>query len=277
MSALAALIALTALGAAACGVQPVGSAPPDPEAPPPIALVGGIDGVNRVLDADGNARYLGEVSNGGEVVACNVNLSINSYDAFGNLLNNPGNSQLSAGDVFGESFRFSAFTTQGYDNCISPGKRASFDIRNDFALSRVVSIAVAIPCADPDLYKGCIAGDPPFALPSADLVVEGAIVEGVTGDGRLLYTGTVRNQNPLGSVAAYHVKIVLTAHNAAGLVVDVGCARMDYATCPPPANATLSNARLDPGQLWVFNVPLSIVPGVACTGCVSSVINQKAP
>ncbi|MEO6665405.1 MAG: hypothetical protein ABIO65_01350, partial [Nitrospiria bacterium] len=159
--------------------------PPDPEAPPPIALVGGVAGVNRVLDADGNARYLGEISNSGAVVACSVNLSINSYDALGNLLNNPGNPQLSAGYVFGESFRFSAFTTQGYDNCISPGKRASFDIRNDFALNRVVSIAVAIPCADPDLYEGCIAGDQPFAPPSADLVVEGAIIEGVTDDGRM--------------------------------------------------------------------------------------------
>lgn len=263
--------------AAACGnIEPVGSSPREPDPPPPIAVVGGVNGINRVADADGNARYLGEVSNTGAVVACNIKIAINSYDVSGRLLSNPGNAQLSFGDVLGESFRFSAFTSQGYENCISPGKTAPFDIRNDFALSQVHSLTVDLPCGNPGLYEGCIADDQPFVPPAAELALEGMVTEGVTADGRVVYTGVIHNQSPIDALPAYHVKIVITAHSADGRVVDVACATMDHAICPPPQGEPLANMGLGPGDAWTFSVPVSILPSQTCSGCSSYIINHRA-
>lgn len=230
--------------------------------------------MNRVADADGNARYLGEIENRGTQVACNINLSINSYDAFGALLNNPGDRRFGFGDVLGESFRFSSFTPQTFENCISPGRRASFDIRTDVRLDRVASIAVDIPCGHESLYAGCLGQDQPFFPPTPDLVLAAPMVEGVSSDGRLVYSGLVQNQSPVGTATAYHVKIVITAYNAQGIVADVACAAMDGPTCPLPAGMA-SSTGLAPGALWPFAVTMSIPPSAACQGCVSAVINRR--
>ena len=260
------------LGLVACGVEPVGKLPPLPEPEPAIQLAGA---VTMVADADRNARYLGEVKNSGDVVACSINLSINSFDADGRLLNDPSNTQLSFSDLLGETFRFSAFATKTQDNCISPGERGSFDIRTDVPIAKVASHVVDIPCGHEDLYAGCLAAkDQPFAPPGAPLVLDGAILESVAADGRVVYSGTIRNVS-VAPVVAYHVKIVMTARNAQGLVADVACATMDGPTCPLAADAVISGESLSSQETWSFTVPLSIPPSATCPGCFSFHINQK--
>ncbi|MBI3606637.1 MAG: hypothetical protein HY207_01560 [Nitrospirae bacterium] len=272
-SAIGILACIVAAGLSACGIETSAKAPEKPVPPPPIALAGA---VNKVADANGNARYLGEIKNNGTVVACSINLSINSYDAAGNLLNDPSNSQFSFGDLLGETFRFSAFAPQAQDNCLSPGRTGSFDIPTKVRLGDVVSFVVDVPCGKQQFYSGCLASDQPFVPPPATLVLDGAVTEGVTGDGRVVYTGAIRNQSEAESAVAYHVKIVMTVKNADGLVVDVACATIDGSVCPVPADANLANTSgLRPQDTWNFTVPLSITPAETCSGCFSFVINQK--
>jgi hypothetical protein len=267
------LVSFAAFGLGACGgVEPAGKLPPLPEPEPAIAPAGA---VTTVADAGGNARYLGEVKNSGDVVACYINLSINSFDAGGNLLSNPGNKEFNFGDLLGETFRFSAFATKTQDNCISPGDTGSFDIRTDVPIAKVASHAVDIPCGHKDLYPGCLAAkDQPFVPPSAPLVLDGAISESVGTDGHMVYSGTIRNMS-VAFVVAYHVKIVITARDAQGLVADVACATMDGPTCPLAADAVTSGESLSSQETWSFTVPLSIPPSATCPGCFSFHINQK--
>jgi len=261
-----------ALGLVACGVEPVGTLPPLPEPEPAIQLA---RAVTMVADAGGNARYLGEVKNSGDVVACYINLSINSFDADGRLLNDPSNTQLSFSDLLGETFRFSAFVTKTQDNCISPGDTGSFDIRTDVPIAKVASHVVDIPCGHEALYAGCLAPkDQPFAPPGAPLVLDDAISESVGPDGRVVYSGTIRNVS-VAPVVAYHVKIVITARNAQGLVADVAGASMDDQPCLLAADAQFSCVSLTPLQTWSFTVPLSIPPSATCPECFSFHINQK--
>ncbi|MEW6684305.1 MAG: hypothetical protein AB1451_15520 [Nitrospirota bacterium] len=222
----------------------------------------------------GNARYLGEVENSGNEVACNIRVTVNSYDSSDNLLTNPANPNSGFADLLGETFRFSAFTSATMENCLSPGKRASFDIRNDFPLDRVARIEASTTC-DGALYEGCLDNGQPFAPPVATLVVEGAVTEGVTGDGRVVYSGTIRNQSPPSFAPTYHVKIVFAARNAAGLVVDVACSTIDGAECPVPQGSPSANTGLGPGDTWSFSVPLSIGPSDTCSGCFFYIINQN--
>ena len=273
LSAAVVVLAGLALGLVACGVvEPVGTLPPLPEPEPAIALAGA---VTMVADADHNARYLGEVKNSGDVVACSIKLSINSFDADGHLLSNPGNPQLNFGDLLGETFRFSAFAPGTLDNCISPGGKGSFDIRTDVPVAKVASRVVDIPCGHEELYVGCLAAkDQPFTPPSAPLVLDGAISESVGADGLVVYRGTIRNVS-VAPVDAYHVKIVMTARNVQGLVADVACATMDGPTCPLAADALPSGVSLSSQETWSFTVPLSIPPSATCPGCFSFHINQK--
>lgn len=261
-------------------------------------------GINWITDAAGNARYVGEIVNNSNKVACNIGVSVNSYDASGNLLTNPGNSQFGFANLFGETFRFSSSTTQTMENCLSPGHRATFDIRNDFPLKfkvprtdangdpitdqngnilfeevpNVAWIEASTTC-DGVLFDGCASPQPPngqpFAYPVAVLGIEGSVTEGVDGLGHVVYTGTVRNKSLTGAAPTYHVKIVFTARNAAGLVVDVACATIDGSECPVPQGSPPSNTGLGPGDSWVFSVPLSIPPSKTCSGCFSYIINQK--
>jgi hypothetical protein len=258
-----------------CGnIQSVEADPPQPTPPPPIGVVGGEAGITRVTDAAGNARYLGEVENLGDEVACNIRVTVNSYDSSDNLLTNPANQNSGFADLLGETFRFSAFTSAIQETCLSPGKRAPFDIRNDFLLSQVMRIESSTTC-DGALYEGCLDKGQPFAPPVATLAVDGAVSEGVTGDGRVVYSGTIRNQSPSDFAPTYHVKIVFTARNAAGLVVDVACSTIDGAECPVPQGSPSANTGLGPGDTWSFSVPLSVEPSDTCSGCFSYIINQK--
>jgi hypothetical protein len=258
-----------------CGnIQSVEPDPPPPTPPPPIAVFGGETGINRLTDAAGNARYLGQVENLGDKVACNIRVTVNSYDALDNLLTNPANPNSGFADLLGETFRFSAFTSATMENCLSPGKRASFDIRNDFPLSRVARIESSTTC-DGTLYEGCLDKGQPFAPPAATLtVVDGAVDEGVTGDGHVVYSGTIRNQSPASFAPTYHVKIVFTARNEAGLVVDVACATIDGAQCPSSQTSPGANTGFGPGDTWSFSVPLSIAPSDTCAQCYSYIVNQ---
>ncbi|HET8760558.1 MAG TPA: hypothetical protein VFN94_05800 [Nitrospiria bacterium] len=243
-------------------------------------------GITQTEDAAGNARYLGEIVNNSNRVACNIGVSINSYDASGVLLTNPGNQQFGFANLLGETFRFSSSTTQTMENCLSPGHRASFDIRNDFPLMtgqnppvpHVAWIEASTTC-DGVLFDGCASPQPPngqpFAYPVAVLGIEGSVTEGVDGLGHVVYTGTVRNKSLTGAAPTYHVKIVFTARNAAGLVTDVACATIDGPECPVPQGSTPANTGLGPGDSWMFSVPLSIPPSETCSGCFSYIINQK--
>ncbi len=240
--------------------------------------MGGEAGITRTTDEAGNARYLGEIVNNSDEIACSIGVTVNSFDSFDNLLSNPGNQQSGFANLLGESFRFSAFSPGTLENCVSPGKRASFDIRNDFPPSRVARIELATSC-DGTLFGGCIAQGQPFAAPVATLALEGAVSEGVTNEGRVVYTGRIRNQSPAGFAPTYHIKIVFTARNAAGLVVDVACATIDGPDCPVPQGSTPANTGLGPDGTWSFTVPMAIVPGTACQdpdlNCFSYLINQK--
>lgn len=267
------LACLVAAGLSACGIETSAKAPEKIAPPPPIALAGA---VNKVVDANGNARYLGEIKNNGTVVACSINLSINSYDAAGKQLDDPSDTQFGFASLFGETYRFSAFAPQAQDNCLSPGHTGSFDIPTKVRLGDVASFVVDIPCGNQQLYSGCLASDQPFVPPPATLVLDSAVTEGVSGDGRVVYTGVIRNQSEAESAIAYHVKIVMTAKNADGLVVDVVCATVDGSVCPVPADANVTNTSgLRPQDTWNFTVPLSIPPSETCPGCFSFVINQK--
>ncbi len=214
------------------------------------------------------------MENLGAEIACNIRVTVNSYDALENLLTNPANQNTGFADLLGESFRFSAFTSATMESCLSPGKRASFDIRNDFPLGSVARIDSSTTC-DGTLYEGCLSKGQPYVPPVAQLAVEGTVSEGVTNDGRVVYSGTIRNQSPPGFATTYHVKIVFTAKNAAGMVVDVACATIDGPDCPLPQGSTPSNTALNPGDSWSFTVPLAIVPTDTCPGCFSHVVNQK--
>jgi hypothetical protein len=199
---------------------------------------------------------------------------VNSYDAADTLLTDPANQSSGFADLLGETFRFSAFTPGTMENCLSPGKRAPFDVPNDFPLSRVARIEPSTTC-EGALYEGCLSNGQPFAPPVATLAVVGTVTEGVTGDGRVAYSGTIRNQSPSSFAPTYHVKIVFAARNADGLVVDVACSTIDGAECPVPEDSPLSNTGLGPGDTWSFSVPLSIGPSDTCSGCFSYIINQK--
>jgi hypothetical protein len=273
-------LAALALSMTACGLDSVTKLPSQPELEP-IGIVGDLGGVNQVTDGQGNARYLGEIVNRGDTVACAINLAIDGFDADGTLISNPGNPQFWFGDVLGETFRFSAFdpTMETRDNCISPGKRASFDIRTDVLADRVVSFAVR-PSCQKELYAGCIVGDQPgdqpFVPPPAELAIDGAISEGTAAaDGRVVYTGVIRNTSPPGSgrAPAYHVKIVMTARSAQGFVADVASATMDSPACSDPTGTQV--ACLASGEAWSFSVPTTIFPSATCPGCFSFQINQK--
>ncbi len=207
-------------------------------------------------------------------MACNIRVTVNSYDDLGNLLTNPANQNSGFADLLGESFRFSAFTSATMESCLSPGNKASFDIRNDFPLDRVARIESSTTC-DGTLYEGCLDKGQPFVPPVATLAVDGSVSETVTDDGHVVYSGTIRNQSPPDFAPTYHVKIVFTAYNADGLVVDVACATMDGAECPVPQGSPSTNVGLGPGGTWVFSVALSIGPSDTCSGCFSYIINQK--
>jgi hypothetical protein len=301
------------LAAGGCGISsvPPGEEPPDP--PPPISIVGGsganpdfpdYPGITRTTDAAGNARYVGEVQNQGDRIACNIRVTVNSYerlvpevnpddpDAPENfsLLSNPADQNLGFSDLLGESIRYSDFTVATLETCLLPGHRASFDIRNDFPLKvtntngdlvdKVAKIEASTTC-DGGLYQGCVADPtgPDFSVPPGAIVVSGVITEGEEGvdpDRHLVYTGMIRNQSSVGSATVYHVKIVFTAKDAEGRVVDVGCASIDGGVCPPTGGSTGSPTGLAPGDFWRFTVPMSIVPEQTCPGCFSYIINYKS-
>jgi hypothetical protein len=267
------LACIVAAGLSACGIDTSAKPLEQPAPEPPIALAGA---VNKVADANGNARYLGEIKNNGDAVACSLNLSINSYDTAGNALNDPSNSQFGFANLFGETFRFSGFAPQTQDTCLSPGRSGSFDIPTNVRVGDIASFVVDIPCGKEQFYSGCLARDQPFVPPPATLVLDGPVTEGLTDDGRVVYTGVIRNQSEAESAVAYHVKIVMTAKNAEGLVVDVACATIDGSVCPVPADSNVTNTSgLHPQDTWNFTVPLSITPAETCPGCFSFVINQK--
>jgi hypothetical protein len=100
------------------------------------------------------------------------------------------------------------------------------------------------------------------------------VTQETDGEGKVVYTGTIRNQSVAGAAPTYHVKIVITARNDAGLVVDVACATMDGPDCPVPAGSSGSPVEFGPGDEWAFSVSLSIVPGDTCANCFSYIINQ---
>lgn len=213
------------------------------------------------------------MENLGDEIACNIRVTVNSYDGLDNLLTNPANQNAGFADLLGETFRFSAFTSATMENCLRPGQRASFDVRNDFPLSRVARIDSSTTC-DGTLYEGCLDKGQPYVPPVATLALDGAVIEDVIND-RVVYRGTIQNQSPTDFAATYHVKIVFTAKNQAGLVVDVACATLDGPDCPVPQGSALSNTGLNPGERWEFTVPLSIAPADTCSGCYSYIINQK--
>jgi hypothetical protein len=157
---------------------------------------------------------------------------------------------------------------------LSPGKRASVDVSNDFPLSRVAKIEPSTTC-DGTLYEGCLSKGQPYAAPVATLAVDGPVSETVTADGHVVYSGTIRNQSPPDFAPTYHVKIVFTARNAAGLVVDVACATIDGVECPVPQGSPSTNTGLGPDGTWLFSVPLSIGPSDTCPGCFSYIINKN--
>jgi hypothetical protein len=268
------MLALSVLALSGCGLEPVGPGDPPPVKPPPLEFVGGLAGISRVADSTGYARYLGEIVNNSDQVACNIGVAVNSYDASGALLSNPSNQQLGFANLRGESFRFSASTAQTLETCLSPGHRASFDIRNDFFLNRVERIEPTTTC-DGTLFDGCASLGEPFAYPVAVLGIDGSVTQGVTSQGLVVYTGTIRNQSSSSAAPTYHVKIMFTARNADGLVVDVACATIDGADCPSPAGSAASSIGLGPGDAWTFSVPMSIVPGETCSDCFSYIINQN--
>jgi hypothetical protein len=115
----------------------------------------------------------------------------------------------------------------------------------------------------------------PYVPPVATLVVDGTVSEETDNGGHVVYKGAVLNQSPSDAAASYHVKIVFTAKNAAGLVADVACATIDGQTCPVPQGSPSGNTGLGPGGSFLFTVPLSIVPTDTCPGCFSYIINQK--
>ncbi|MFZ5863755.1 MAG: hypothetical protein ACOYXR_13050 [Nitrospirota bacterium] len=282
-----------------CGVESIGPGEPLPVAPPPISIVGGagadrdfpdFPGITRTADAVGNARYLGEVQNQGDRIACNIRVSINSYERIDpavnpgdpnapenfRLMTNPANQRFGFADLLGESMRYSLFAPATIETCLSPGNRATFDVPNDFALSRVDKIEASTTC-DGTLYEGCLPlpDSPDFVAPSAAVVLSGTITEGTTTDGRVRYTGTLRNQSPAGGPTAYHTKIVFTAKNAAWQVVDAACATIDGAVCPPPSGAQTAPLGMAPGDQWHFTVDMSVPPTTTCSGCFSYLINHK--
>jgi hypothetical protein len=267
--------ALAVLALFGCGLDPVAPGEPPPVKLPPLEFVGGLAGISRVADSTGNARYLGEIVNHSDQVACNIGVAVNSYDVSGALLSNPGNQQFGFANLLGETFRFSASTVQTIETCLSPGHQASFDIRNDFFLNRVERIEASTTC-DGTLFDGCAPQEgQPFAYPVAVLGIEGSVTQGVTSQGLVVYTGTIRNQSSSSAAPTYHVKIMFTARNAAGLVVDVACATIDGTVCPSPAGSAVSSVGLGPGDSWTFSVPMSIVPGETCSDCFSYIINQN--
>jgi hypothetical protein len=292
------ILALSVLAAAyGCGIESVGPGEPQPIPPPPISIVGGAGenptlpdypGIIRTVDATGNARYLGEVQNQGDEIACNIRITVNSSERVNppvnadtpdapenfQLLTNPANQQFGFADLLGESMQYSSFATATIETCLSPGHRATFDIRNDFPLTRVAKIVASTTC-DGTLYQGCLSNEPGFVPPTAAVVLSGRVNEDVTGDGHVLYTGIIRNQSPSGSLPAYHIKIFFTTKNADGRVVDVACATIDGAVCPAPNGSTGSPSGLGPGDTWTFSVPMSIGPDTTCPGCFSYLINYN--
>ncbi|MFZ5875046.1 MAG: hypothetical protein ACOYXU_01435 [Nitrospirota bacterium] len=237
--------------------------------------MGGADGINLITDAAGNARYVGEVVNNSDEVACNIGVSVNSYDASDELLTNPGNQQFGFANLLGESFRFSTSSSQTVENCLSPGHRASFDIRNDFTPTRVARFAASTTCDGP-LFVGCTAlNTQPFAYPVAVLELDGSVTQTTTPAGNVVYTGTIRNSSITGAAPTYHVKIVFTARNSEGLVVDVACATMDGPDCPVPAGSSGTAVAFGPGDAWDFTVFTSITPDQTCANCFSYIINQR--
>lgn len=293
-------MALAVLAAAyGCGIESVGPGEPQPIPPPPISIVGGAGenptlpdypGITRTVDATGNARYLGEVQNQGDEIACNIRITVNSSERVNppvnadtpdapenfRLLTNPANQQFGFADLLGESMRYSAFAPATIETCLSPGHRATFDIRNDFSLARVAKIEASTTC-DGTLYQGCVSDEPGFVPPPAAVVLSGTVTQGVTGDGHVLYTGLIRNQSPPGSLPADRVKIVLTSKNADGRVVDVVCARHDGQPCPATSSGGSTTGFFGPGDSWPFSVPMAILPSETCPGpdCFSYLINHR--
>jgi hypothetical protein len=126
------------------------------------------------------------------------------------------------------------------------------------------------------LFVGCTAQDTqPYAYPVAVLGIDGSVTQDTTSEGKVVYFGTIRNQSSSGAAPTYHVKVVFTARNAAGLVVDVACATMDGPDCPAPAGSSGSAVAFGPGDEWNFIVPMSITPVDTCTNCFSYIVNQK--
>jgi hypothetical protein len=267
--------ALAILALSGCGIESAPPATPPPKDPPPLEFVGGVAGINRITDAAGNARYVGELVNNSDEVACNIGVSVNSYDASDELLTNPGNQQFGFANLLGESFRFSLSSTQTVENCLSPGHQASFDIRNDFTPTRVARIEASTTC-DGRLFVGCTAQDTqPFAYPVAILELDGSVTQTTTLDGKVAYIGTIRNSSTTGAAPTYHVKIVFTVRNDENVVVDVACATMDGPECPVPAGSSGTAVAFAPGDGWDFTVFTSITPDQTCPNCFSYIINQK--
>jgi hypothetical protein len=258
-----------ALGLVACGVEPVGTLPPPPEPEPAIQLAGA---VTMVADAGGNARYLGEVKNGGDAVACSINLSINSFDADGRLLNDPSNPNSASATCWARPSVSRPFVTKTQDTRISPGNTGSFDIRTDVPIARLHRTWWTSPAATRSSTRLPRGERSPLRRPARRWCSTAR-----SRSGRRRPRGLQRDdpQRECGAGGRLPRQDRDDRQERAGLVADVAGASMDDQPCPLDADAQFSCVSLTPLQTWSFTVPLSIPPSATCPGCFSFHINQK--
>ena len=238
-----------------------------------IAVVGGDEGVTIAEDADGNARFLGEIKNSGTATGCFINVVIDALDADGNPLASGSSSAFDF--LFGESFQFAQFFGFGavtYHHCLSAGATGSFDLQTTIPIANVASV-VAHPSCQGDEAAACLPQDGgAYFRPLPLLSLNGAITETTDASGHRMYTGTIINNRPLNEVSskATDIRIVFTAKNASGRVVDVACLDRDGKTCFP---MSFSSTAMGPQETWDFAVSLSIEPSQTCSACFSYQLN----
>lgn len=238
-----------------------------------IAVVGGDAGVTITADASGNARFLGEIKNSGTKTGCFINLSVDALDANGDPLAG----QSSAfGFLFGETFQYTQFYQFGpatYNHCLSAGATGSFDLRTTIPESDVTRVTVHPSCQGDEAVACLPPGNGLFLRPIPILtLLNGVITETTDGSGHREYTGTIMNNRPLNEVTsvAKNLRIVFTAKNASGQVVDVACMNQDGTPCTPLSS---SSTVLGPQETWNFEVALSIDPSQTCAGCFYYYLN----